>query len=880
MDQSYALYCLASPYFYDSPTHSRGDDVDFDVGKQQVPAGWTRTSVDDWLVYMPEGVDLPAQGWKIHASARLDDADDVLNRAFDYCIERRIPFKFIRSKQLLFLRNVKWADRRASGKFVTIYPVDERQLETVLIELGVRLDGLRGPYILSDLRWGEGPLYVRYGGFTERYCTGADGEPVLAIADPDGMLVPDRRDPAFSPPPWVELPEFLAPSLAARDGATIDGLPYRIERALHFSNGGGVYGGVDVRTGAQVVLKEARPWAGLVLDGSDAVTRLRHERDILRHLQGLDAVPKLRDYFTVGEHHFLVLDRVEGTLLNTLLVERFPLTARDPDEATRDDYAAWALDVAGRVEAAVETIHQRGIVIGDVHPSNVLVQPDGRVLLIDFEVATDAATDRRQMLADPAFIAPEGVTGFALDRHALACLRLFLFMPLTTLLAINRSKATELAADIADVFPSVPAKFLAEAATTITGSDPSSAARVAGWTGGTERDTIEPDGPGWLRTRQSLAEAILLSATPERDDRLFPGDISQFSEGGLNVAHGAAGVLYALHMTGAGASAAHEEWLLQRALRPDPGTRIGFFDGLHGVAYVLERMGRLAEALKVVELCVDDVGGRWDRLGTDLYAGLAGIGLNLAHFANATGDVRLWEAAWQAAEAVADRLGDEDGVGTVSGGERPYAGLTRGSSGPALMFLRLYEHRRDNALLDLAATALRQDLRRCYVRDDGSLEVNEGWRTMPYVADGSAGIGLVLDEYLRHREDEHFFDAGRAIRRAARACFYIEPGLFYGRAGMILYLTHTMSPGTGAEELVVAAHVRRLAWHVMSYRGRLAFPGEQLLRLSMDLATGGAGVLLALGAALHECPVHLPFLAPVVPGGGGVDDFHSASERR
>lgn len=56
-------------------------------------------------------------------------------------------------------------------------------------------------------------------------------------------------------------------------------------------------------------------------------------------------------------------------------------------------------------------------------------------------------------------------------------------------------------------------------------------------------------------------------------------------------------------------------------------------------------------------------------------------------------------------------------------------------------------------------------------------------------------------------------------------------------------------------------HVRRLAWHALPYKGHLAFPGEQLLRLSMDLATGTAGVLLGLGAALHSEPVHLPFLA-------------------
>ena len=54
----------------------------------------------------------------------------------------------------------------------------------------------------------------------------------------------------------------------------------------------------------------------------------------------------------------------------------------------------------------------------------------------------------------------------------------------------------------------------------------------------------------------------------------------------------------------------------------------------------------------------------------------------------------------------------------------------------------------------------------------------------------------------------------------------------------------------------------RLARHACRLDGRLAFPGEQLMRLSMDLATGGAGVVLALGAACHPTPVGLPFLTP------------------
>jgi hypothetical protein len=186
----------------------------------------------------------------------------------------------------------------------------------------------------------------------------------------------------------------------------------------------------------------------------------------------------------------------------------------------------------------------------------------------------------------------------------------------------------------------------------------------------------------------------------------------------------------------------------------------------------------------------------------------------------------------------------------------------------------MYERHGDPALLDRAAEALRRDLDRCVVREDGAIEVNEGWRTMPYLGRGSVGIGLVLDQYLAHREDERFATASTAISRAARAPFYAQSGLFAGRAGVILYLRHrAQTPATTGDysaRAEMTAQLQRLAWHALPHRGFLAFPGEQLLRLSMDLATGTAGVLLALGAALHDEPVTLPFLtlrppAPPLP---------------
>lgn len=445
---------------------------------------------------------------------------------WDYCLQHRIPFKFRRNLEVLLLTNAKYANRGSSGKFVTIYPADEAQLEVSLNELGEALAGSHGPYILSDLRWGEGPLYVRYGGFAERHCVSETGALVLAIEDPDGRLVPDRREPTFRLPAWVSLPTFLEPHLAARNSVKVDSLPYRIERALHFSNGGGLYTGRDLQTDAQVVLKEARPYAGLDVDGTDAVTRLRREQEMLERLAGLDVVPAVHGSFTLGEHHFLALEFVDTRPLRAVIVERYPLLQHETDERAVAEYTSWALDVQDKVERAVAAVHDRGVVIGDLHPYNVLLRPDGRVVLIDFEVAAHVKEGRRQTLADPGFAAPRGYTGFDVDRYALACMRLFLFLPLTTLFVLDRAKANDFAAVISELFP-VPTSFLDEAVKVITGG---AQARSSDKLNVLAR--LDPDRESWESIRKSLAGAILASATPDRDDRLFPGDIEQFETAG------------------------------------------------------------------------------------------------------------------------------------------------------------------------------------------------------------------------------------------------------------------------------------------------------------------------------------------------------------
>ncbi|MCU7727474.1 class III lanthionine synthetase LanKC [Actinoplanes sp. KI2] len=871
MDERYDSYCAVDPLFYDSLTNTRAEVAGYLAGREP-PAGWERLAKDDWLICSPVGDPLPMQGWKIHVSACLDNAERVLTVVWDYCVAHGLGFKFLRGPKMLLMRNAKYASRGAAGKFITVYPHDDAELERVCRELDELLDGEPGPYVLSDLRYGRGPVYVRYGGFANRFCLSAEGLVVPALANPDGTLLPDRRDPVFHVPEWVTLPGFLAPHLAARNAVSTTQIPYAIESVLHFSNGGGLYAGKDTRTGQAVVLKEGRPHAGLDATGADAIARLRREHDMLTALADVPQVVRAHDMFTLGEHEFLVLDHVPGEPLNRVLVRRYPLIDADASEERLAGFTAWALSIHAQVERVVREIHRRGIVYGDLHLFNVLVGDDDRITLLDFEVARPVGEPGPPALRNQAFAAPRDRTGFAVDEYALACLRLALFLPLTSMLRLAPGKAAHLAEIIAERF-GVPRDYLDEAVRVIQGD-------------AAPAEPLNFDRNDFTGLRRRLTEGILRTATPRRDDRLFPGDIEQFHSGGLSLGYGAAGVLWSLDICGAGRRADHEQWLVDRVRQPASGSRLGFYDGLHGVAYALHRLGRRDEATALLGLCLAEP---WRELGTDLVSGLAGVGLNLIYFAEATGEPRAAEAADEVARLLADRLDRAPEPAEISGGRHPYAGLTRGATGPALFFLHRYERTGDPALLDLAARALRRDLRTCVVREDGGMEVNEGWRTMPYLAHGSVGIGLVLDRYLRHAPDDVFSEASRAIRRAAASPFYAQSGLFAGRAGIIAYLAARVAAGSPdpADAAEVARQADALSWHALPYRDGFAFPGEQLLRLSMDLATGTAGVLLAL--AMAENPrIGLPFLTTSAPehrargaeihAGAPADDFRRAEE--
>ena len=218
MDERYDSYCAADRC---STTRSAAPGTARLPGRRPADRrpGWRREPHDDWLIYVPDGARLPQQGWKIHVSAGLDNAERVLDAVWDYCVPAaclQVPARPARC----WLRNSKYAAAGLQRQVHHHLPARRRRaVNWSCKELGELLTGEPGPYILSDLRWGAGPLYVRYGGFAARYCVSTDGQVVPAIADDDRHAGARPARPVFHVPPGSTLPDFLGPHLAARNAA-------------------------------------------------------------------------------------------------------------------------------------------------------------------------------------------------------------------------------------------------------------------------------------------------------------------------------------------------------------------------------------------------------------------------------------------------------------------------------------------------------------------------------------------------------------------------------------------------------------------------------------------------------------------------------------
>jgi eukaryotic-like serine/threonine-protein kinase len=178
---------------------------------------------------------------------------------------------------------------------------------------------------------------------------------------------------------------------------------YEIRKLLGRGGMAEVYRAFDTRRQYAVAVKVLRED---LAEDWDFVRRFQAEAESLARLAHQNIV---RFYSFEHDDHaaFIVMDLIEGDTLRRRLFE----------SQGRPLAPARALPIVRQVAAALTYAHSEGIIHRDVKPGNIMLRPDGTVLLSDFGIAkaADATTVTMAMPGTPAYMSPEQCRGAQVD---------------------------------------------------------------------------------------------------------------------------------------------------------------------------------------------------------------------------------------------------------------------------------------------------------------------------------------------------------------------------------------------------------------------------------------------------------------------------------
>jgi serine/threonine-protein kinase len=180
-------------------------------------------------------------------------------------------------------------------------------------------------------------------------------------------------------------------------GRTLGG--YEILERLGEGGMGAVYKARDAALERFVAIKTLAP--ALEADPT-CVERFQREARTIARLRH----PNLMHIYAVGEEggvHFFVMEHIAGEPLSRRLARGGPLAL---DEAAR---------IAGQVMSGLHRVHAAGVVHRDLKPGNVMLDADGRAILVDFGLSrseeTAGLTASGAILGTPDYMAPEQIEG-------------------------------------------------------------------------------------------------------------------------------------------------------------------------------------------------------------------------------------------------------------------------------------------------------------------------------------------------------------------------------------------------------------------------------------------------------------------------------------
>lgn len=857
-------FTFIDPLRYVGLEHYRPENREFiDCVGSMLPTDWKMS--DDsgvWCGCSSPDQNIPRYGFKIHLSATCDNGLDLLRVVVPIFVEHNITFKFLVDCRILDFFNSQTNIRSQCGKFITAYPRDPETFKALAEKLDRATRDFHGPYILSDKRLdGSKVVFYRYGAFISHMKLNVFGEKESYYLDDSGSLQEDRRSPFFTLPEGVTDP-FAAPAIHAEASTGTSPIlngRYQARAVLAHSSKGGVYVCTDLRTGDEVIVKEARPLINKTrANPHDAIATLRNEWRVLHALSATGYTPRPIEHFQEWEHEFIAMEKIPGVPLSAYRAyESFSIMLQSNyDDAHLRGWCEEYLDLAAQLLDAVRAIHACGVVLQDLAPQNVLVH-ERRIRLIDFESAYHYGA------GEDALLVHMGTVGYSRtdighdympvpedDYGALSGILTDLLFPVT-LLFVLKPEAKAALLDRLCREKGIP-RAIADMLLGMGKRPRDIDALMARARASVESATVpqplpaEMDGIALEGAAASIAHYMDATLALGREHQaVLPTCYRWYATNPISLAYGYCGIAQFLLRQRGSAPQALVDAILSHAREATPeGYPPGLFVGLSGIAWTLESLGYRDNADFLMRMAKDSP---LLDASADIFYGASGFGLACLYFHSIRPAPYYIEWAIEAERRAAAHLllGPDDTLCVSNLDDIRYNGFAHGASGVALFLLRLYQATGDRAYLDKGERLLAYEI--------SQAEEQHGVLTWPrssadnihsaYYRNGNSGIGSVLLRYHRTTGNMRYLRTAELAAEYLIGKYSVFPGLTDGMTGIAEFLLDMyLFTGDQRHRDEALRYADRLRVFMIETQDGAVFPGDELIRLSTDYASGSSGI--------------------------------------
>ncbi|WP_214483784.1 class III lanthionine synthetase LanKC [Bacillus sp. SM2101] len=860
---------ISDKNYYDSLDRYIPNDHLISIVKDKVLSDWKIIRQSIYYHVVNPKQSLPKQGWKIHISSSLLDHESVLRKVIPICIKFDTSFKFMLDKFIISISSDKNYPRSSSGKFITIYPINEAAFKTIIEELYISLKEFNGPYILSDKRYKDCKvLYYRYGGILPDKELDYDGSFVDYLSAPDGQQTPDLRLPYYSEPFWVNDPfeteESLDNSNQTEDETGLMDGRFDVLEAIRFTNSGGVYLAFDNKLKKKVIVKEARPYTGMHNEFVNSMKLREKEWDILNVLKETKVVPDPIALFYEWEHLFLVEGYIEADTLREYIASNSPFLLIDPTEKQLIDFYNNIIKICVNLAKGLEKLHKENVILVDWSPDNIFIKSDFSVMFPDLDGSFIIGKSKKNdAMYSMGFFDSNGTEGKEIsvynDFYGLGCIFLNLLSPHNNMLGIKPNAHKDFLDELVTEF-GLPEEIM-EIILSLMDDDPSCRPSIQDVITQLEATVVSLSHKFYIKDRisdniisqtiQGATRFIEETATLKRNDRLYPSDAKMVNS--LSISNGALGVAVTLKLINGEIPSQHINWVLKQEITCEKYPQ-GLYVGLSGIAWALSIIGLKDYATDVMERANNHP---LLNKSTDIYTGLSGVGLANLYFWTITRDTSYIKMAKEVGDRLLDTgIKNEKGIYWPSPEGETHIGYSRGSSGTALYLLYLYQATNEQKYLDCGKEALDFDLNNS-IKYEGIASfprrVSNSNIVSPYWAFGTAGVATTVLRYFIVTESKYYKDQLNQIETDTFRKFSLFPGLYNGLSGIGNFLLDCYQFLNEEKYLHRAYDIAKSINSFKILKGDgVAFPGDNLFRINNDFGTGSSGIALFLHRLLNQ----------------------------